>query len=241
MIESLFEELSSRQKNKSGERDEFSESPDQKHSENAFLAALPVVQKIVRSKTLFSLHSDTSDLVQSIALRLWKWREKYSEKSADMSSDDWRSLAARTAFNEVNRHFSNKTLASNVPLEDASAVAASEFIDGNTEVEFYSLAHEVWQEICRLSLRQRRALLLSSQELIYYLLKSGVSDDEMKEILEITSVVWDNIVSELPLRDARIAEVLQKMGNTKNPELLRMSIKKARHEARYKLQELMKK
>lgn len=241
MIESLFEELSSRQTEKSGERDEFSESPDQKHSENAFLSALPVVQKIVRSKTLFSLHSDTSDLVQSIALRLWKWREKHGEKSADMSSDDWKSLAARTAFNEVNRHFSNKKFASNVPLEEASSVATSEFVEGNTNIEFYLLAREVWQEICRLSLRQRRALLLSSQELIYYLLKSGVSDDEMKEILEITSVVWENIKSEIPLPDARIAEILQEMGNTKNPESLKMSIKKARHEARYKLQEIMKK
>lgn len=241
MIESLIEELSSRQTEKSGERDEFSESPDQKHSENAFLAALPVVQKIVRSKTLFSLHSDTSDLVQSIALRLWKWREKYSEKSSEMSSDDWKSLAARTAFNEVNRHFSNKKFASNVPLEEASSVATSEFVEGNTNIEFYLLAREVWQEICRLSLRQRRALLLSSQELIYYLLKSGVTDEEMKEMLEITSGVWEDIKLEIPLPDARIAEVLQEMGNTKNPESLRSSIKKARHEARYKLQELMKK
>ncbi|MGI8542937.1 MAG: hypothetical protein ACR2MD_05595 [Aridibacter sp.] len=241
MIESLIEELSSGQKNKSGERDEFSESPDQKYSENAFLSALPVVQKIVRSKTLFSIQSDTSDLVQSIALRLWKWREKHGEKSADMSSDDWKSFAARTAFNEVNRYFSSKTLASNVPLDEASAVAASEFIEGQTEFEFYSLAREVWQEICRLSLRQRRALLLSSQELIYYLLKSGVKEDQMKEILEITNGVWDDIKSELSLPDARIAEILQEMGNTKNPESLKRSIRKARHEARCKLQELMKK
>lgn len=241
MIESLFEELSSRQKNKSGTKNKVSESPDQKYSENAFLSALPVVQKIVRSKTLLALQSDTSDLVQSIALRLWKWREKHSETSADMSSDDWKSFAARTAFNEVNRYFSNKTLTSNVPLEEASAVAASEFIEGQTEVEFYSLVREVWQEICRLSLRQRRALLLSSQELIYYLLKSGIDDDEMKGILEITNGVWDDIKSELPLPDARIAEILQEMGNTKNPESLKRSIKKARHEARNKLQELMKK
>ena len=81
MIESLFEELSSRQKNKSDTKDKISESPDQKHSENKFLNALPVVQKIVRRKIFFSSPSDASDLVQSIALRLWKWREKYSEKA----------------------------------------------------------------------------------------------------------------------------------------------------------------
>ncbi len=241
MIESLFEELSSRQGDGSGEKSKFSEMPDQNKSEAALLAVLPVVRKIVRRKTLLSWQSDTADLVQSIALRLWKWREKYREKSAEMSPDEWESFAARTAYNEVNRYFSNTTLASNVPLEEASEVSDGEFVEGQTEVEFISLAQVVWQEICRLSLRQRRALLLSSWELVFYLLKSGIDDDEMIEILTITTDIWEDIKEKLPLSDARIAEVIQKTDMKQNRKSLTKSIKKARHEARVKLQEFKNK
>ena len=37
---------------------------------------LPVVRKIVKRKTLLALSSDASDVIQSVALRLWKWRRE---------------------------------------------------------------------------------------------------------------------------------------------------------------------
>lgn len=241
MFKSLFEEIPALFKDEEGKPESGAESPVPNDSEKAFLNALPVVQKIVRRKILFSSPSDASDLVQLIALRLWKWREKYREKSVKMSTDEWQSLAARTAYNEINRLFSNNSKVSNVALEEVSEVAAAEFVEGQTEAEFYSLARVVWQEICRLTLRQRRALLVSSWELVFYLLKSGVNDDEMIEILKFNMEVWEKIKAELPLSDARLAEIIRETDKTKNPESLTKSIKKARHEARGKLQKLRNK
>ena len=73
------------------------------------------------------------------------------------------------------------------------------------------------------------------------MLKGGVDDDEMKEILEITNEVWDEVKSELRLSDSRIAEIIQETEKIRNPESLIKSIKKARHEARCKLQKLRRK
>lgn len=236
MFKSLFEEIPALFNEEKGKPEKSAESSASDDSEKAFLSALPVVQKIVRRKIYFSTPSDASDLVQSIALRLWKWRKNYREKSAEMSPEEWQSLAARTTYNEINRFFSGNNKLSNVPLEEASAIASPEIIEGQTEAEFSSLAGLVWQEICRLTLRQRRALLLSSWELIYYLLKSGVDDDEITAVLEFTPEVWEVVKAELPLPDARLAEIIQKTDKIRNPVLMTKSIKKARHEARNKLQ-----
>ena len=52
-------------------------------------------------------------------------------------------------------------------------------IEGQTDAEVCSLAKSVWQAICFFSLRQRRALLLNSQELIFDIRQSGISDEEL--------------------------------------------------------------
>ena len=98
----------------------------------------------------------------------------------------------------------------------------------------------VWQEICNLSLRQRRSLLLHSQELIIYLLQSGVGDQEIAEILELTESEWAEIKMRLPLSDFQIADLSPKKNSGKSVESSVNSIKKARHEARSRLQKLAK-
>jgi DNA-directed RNA polymerase specialized sigma24 family protein len=90
-----------------------------------------VVQKIVRRKIAFSDGSESSDMVQGIALRLWKWRDKFREKSEEMSPEEWQSFAARTAYNEINRYFSSKNKKL-VSLDEASEVAVSDSIAGET-------------------------------------------------------------------------------------------------------------
>jgi DNA-directed RNA polymerase specialized sigma24 family protein len=237
MIESQLVDLTLQQNDKSGEENEFSESPDQKCSETLFLTTLSIVHKIVGRRNLLSLQSDASDVVQTIALRLWKWREKYSEKSAEMSPDEWKSFTARTAYNEINRHFSTKTL-SQVSLETATNVIGQESAEGQTDTEVFSLIKLVWQEICRLTVRQRRALLLHSQELIIYLLLAGISDEDLARVLSFTMDEWTEIKTRLPLSDEQIADASATKEKQENNGLKTKSFKKARHEARLKLRRL---
>ena len=209
-------------------------------SDDYLLTALPVVQKIVRRKTVFSWQSEASDLVQGIALRLLKWRDKYREKSEEMSPDEWQSFAAKTAYNEINRHFSNNPL-TDLPLDSVQEAATEKSLEGQSEAEVCSLALEVWQKICNLSLRQRQALLFGSQELVVYLLKAGITDEELAEHLNLTAQEWAEVKDRLPLKDFQIGELLSKAGNRNTVEAIAKSMKKARHEARAKVRRVTEK
>ena len=167
MIESLFEEVNLAKQNEPERRGDGGVMPEsfaENDSEASLLAALPMIQKILRRKIAFSHHSDSSDIFQGIVLRLWNWRNKFSEKSARMSPGEWESFAARTAYNEINRYFSSKNKKF-VSLDEASELASSGSIAGETDAEIESLARFVWQGICQLTLRQRRALLLHDRRI----------------------------------------------------------------------------
>ena len=240
MIESLFEEFPSKQNKKSDGESEFRKPPDdQNYSETELLAVLPVVRKIVKRKTVLAFSSDASDVIQSVALRLWKWREKYADKSEDMSREEWESFAARTAYNEINRHFSNKSLTREVQLDAALTARSDGFIEGQTDVEVDSLAKSVWQAICFLSLRQRRALLLNSQELVFHIRQSGVGDEEIARVLEISKSEWADVKMQLPLTNFQIAKFFQETAEDKSIESLNKSMNKARHKARVRLKKLL--
>lgn len=242
----MIEQFLEARRGSSGEDDQ---SPDyqkpspQINSENSFLAALHVVRKIVRRRFSVSEQpEDASDLEQGIVLRLLNWKEKYRERSEKMSEGDWESFAARTAYNETNRHFSKKALsATEMPLDAAREIASSQPIAGDSRAELQSLAAFVWQEICRESLRQRRALLLQSRRLIVYLLTGGVRDEELARSLELTLDEWLEIKIRLPLSDASIARIVgggDTDDNQRDIESAIKSIKKARHKARGKLRNL---
>ena len=188
---------------------DFHEPSFQKNSEESFLAALRVVRKIVRRRfsAPFQPAADAADLEQGIILRLLDWREKHREKSEKMSEDEWKSFAARAAYNEINRLFTEGTDVETIPLEEIHEAADQKAVEGSAGVEIYSLVHRFWQEICNLSLRQRRALLFHSQELIIHLLESGISDGELARALEVTEDEWSRILDELPLSDFQIADL----------------------------------
>lgn len=219
------------------------ETSHRKNSENLLLAALSVARKIVRSKLVLSEGADdASDLEQGIALRLWKWRETHAEESERMSHDEWNALAARTAYNEVNRHFAGKINARrSVPLEAAADVEASETLEGGSRFEIETLARYIWQDICQMSLRQRRALLLHSRKLIIYLLQGGIGDEELARVLEFAVDVWLEIKDELPMSSIQIARLADAADKHRSLELVINSIKKARHEARARLRKLTRK
>ncbi len=205
MIEPFWDVLRRVSNSGSSQPDSVKQPSHQKNPEDSFLAALPVVRKIVRRRFVSLRQAEASDLEQGIVLRLLNWREKHHEKSEEMSPGEWESFAARTAYNEANRHFSKKAAAINLPLDAASDVESPERIAGDSDTEFQSLAFFVWQETCRLTLRQRRALMLHSRKLIVYFQKGGVKDEELAQSLDMEIGEWLEVVIRLPLSDAQIA------------------------------------
>lgn len=210
------------------------------NSDDSLVATLPVVQKIVQRRVVLSWASEAADLVQKIALRLLKWRNKYQDKSEQMSPDEWQDFAARTAYNEINRYFKENSLP-NIPLDAVQETASTFFLEGQSEAEVCSLALEVWQKICILTLRQRQALLLGSDELVLYLLQCGITDEELAENLDLTIEEWSIVKDRLPLKSFQIAELSRKSGNRNNSEASVRSTIKARHEARLKVRRVREK
>lgn len=237
MIESLFKELlSAAGDDESARTEEAAESFAPDESEDLLLETVPVIHSIVRRKTLSSWQSDAADLVQGILLRLIKWRNNYFEKSSGMSSSEWKSFAARTAYNEINRHYASRTVLTDIPFDDAPEAVALNKVEGNTDGEVNSLARYIWQGICVLSLRQRRAILLHSQELIVCFLEVGITHEEIAGVLELSASEWANVRTRVPLPDFEIACLsMMKNGADKNLELATKSVKKARFEARMRL------
>jgi DNA-directed RNA polymerase specialized sigma24 family protein len=245
MVESTFEDFPSAdneeilgEKSAAGKEEEVA-------GDDPLLSALPVVQGIVRRKFARKWASDGIDLVQGIFLRLLKWRNKYREKSDEMSDEEWRSIAARTAFNEINRHFSKKRNFTDVPLEQSSELLARDAIKGNSDAEVCSVARQIWQEICKLTLRQRRALIFGNREMVFYFLQCGITNETFAEILNLPLEEWLDILEKLPLEEKQIAALIQrdmrvKPGSGENTKPAARSVKKARYEAREKLRRLQK-
>ena len=148
MIDSLLEELSQQGASENDQKASASGAPTERPSENSFLAAIPIVQRIVGRRRSHIDPTNASDLVQEVALRLWRWATNHQEKSGGMSVDEWRAFAARTAYNEVSRSFSREgTPIANVDPDDLPATETAS-IEGQTEIEVFSLIRLVWQGIC---------------------------------------------------------------------------------------------
>ena len=232
MIESLLEEPPP-----GNESVETAVSNDGTSSEGSLLRVLPMIELIVRRRYASSNGSRIPDLIQEIATRLWAWRRKYRDKSDEMSPSEWDAFAARAAYNELNRHLVNdgKNLA-NISIDDVEVYEPS--LEGRTKIEVFSLIRQFWQQICQLSLRQRRALLLHSQELVVYFMQSGITDRELAEILGLRDSEWKDVCDRLPFSDIQIAEISIRGERLRTVGSTARSIKKARYEARAKLEGL---
>ena len=209
-------------------------------SERSLLRVLPIVRRIVLRRCSSSDPANAPDLIQEISLRLWRWRGKYKDKSEKMSVTEWSSFAAKAAYNELNRRPANGGKhVTDESIETANVCEPS--AEGQTEAEVFSLISQVWQQICQLSLRQRRALLLHSQELIVYFMQSGITDLELAATLGATYTEWNDIRNRLPLSDLQIAETMSEPVTRRKIKSSVHSIKKARYEARKKLEALKQK
>lgn len=244
MIERFFDELRRGvlAADKATEPPESNEKlHSQTKSDESFLAAVPTIRKIVWRK-LFSARQDGApDLVQKVILQLLIWRENNPNKIKEMSAQEWQSFASKATYRAVNRRLSGKENLLE-PLDEAFEIPGDNLIVGNTAAEASSLALVFWQEICQLSLRQRRALLLNSESLLVILRLNGISNQKIGEILELNESELPEIIARLPLKDAQIALLIidcDSNGKNQNIDSLTKSIKKARYEARAKLQKLI--
>jgi hypothetical protein len=83
---------------------------------------------------------------------------------------------------------------------------------------------------------------LGSDSLLVLLRLYGVSNQNLSEILEISESELVEIINRLPLKDAQIAHLIaERDPDAKNGNItsLSKSVKKARHEARARLQKLL--
>ena len=243
MIERFFDEL--RRSVLAADKATEPPEPDEKlhpqpKADESLLAAVPTIRKIVWRKLFSAKQSDAPDLVQKVILQLLTWRENNPNKIEEMSAEEWQSFASKTAYHAVNRRLSsNEQLMA--PLDEAGEIPGDNLIIGNTATEVASLLRVFWQGICQLSLRQRRALLLNSETLLVILRFNGIGNRELSEVLDLDESNLSEIIVRLPLSDAQIARLILARNNAKNKNIdsLSKSIKKARHEARARLQKLI--
>jgi DNA-directed RNA polymerase specialized sigma24 family protein len=212
----------------------------QPKADESLLAAVPTIRKIVWRKLFSAKQSDAPDLVQKVILQLLTWRENNPNKIKEMTADEWQAFASKAAHHAVNRRLSSDEQLT-APLDDADEIPGNNLIVGNTATEVASLIKVFWQGICQLSLRQRRALLLNSETLLVILRLNGIGDRKLGEILELDESELPEIIARLPLSDAQIVHLIVARNKTKRQNIgsLARSIKKARHEARTKLQKFI--
>lgn len=202
-------------------------------------SAFALVWRVILGRRAAVLEADISDVAQEAILRLWKWRERHPAKANGMTMAEWDSYTAKTAHNEINRFFLNQKGTNEVPIDEASLISANT-AEGSSEAEMVSLVGNVWQETCKLSLYQRRALLLNSPDLMLYFLQFGVSEAAILESLEVSNEQWRDILERLPLSDVEIAAIARSHKTGRDPEAAARAIRKARFDARKKLGRLRK-
>ncbi len=204
--------------------------------EGFFAESLKLIRKVIAGRRSV-MADDVSDISQEAALRLWRWRSKFEDKSSQMAEADWKSFAARTAHNEVNRNLSNRNKRIETSLDETEALGGE--VDASS-AETIVLVETVWQGICRLSLYQRQALLFSSVDLVLYLFQFGIEENELLAKLELTRESWERISTRMPLTDIEIAEIANPNSANGQRVATAGAVKKARFDARKRLKELMK-
>ncbi|MGH9947585.1 MAG: RNA polymerase sigma factor [Pyrinomonadaceae bacterium] len=205
--------------------------------EHSVVDSLLLIKKVAYGRTAALREGDVADVVQETALRLWKWLGKYGDRGNEMTGPDWESFTARTAHNEINRYWSNRIKGSEVSLDEVHSIPGGS-LEGDANAEMISLVKNVWQEICILSLRQRRSLLLHSPELVLYFFQYGIEERAIANVLGMDDEEWRRVLTRLPLTDIEIAEITRDSEDDREIQLVAHSVKKARFDARKRLKRL---
>ena len=246
MIERFFDEwrradLAANEATEPSDANE-NQHPQTEADDESFLAVLPTIRQIVLRKLFRSKKDDAPDVVQKVIVQLLTWRKHNPEKIEEMTAEEWQLFAFKATHHAVKKRLpTGENLTEQ--LDETIEIPGDDSIAGNTAAEVSSLLSVFWQGICQLSLRQRRALLLGSDSLLVLLRFSGISNQELAESLELSESEMPEIINRLPLKDASIALLIadgdDSNGKNQNIGSLTRSIKKARHEARARLQKFI--
>lgn len=207
-------------------------------TERLFTSSLRVAFAVASGRRAVLGESNIADLTQNVALKVWRWLGTHREKSELMTESDWASFTARSTHNEINRHFRSRSRSTEVPLEEARLVTSGH-MQGEAQIEVISMIQKVWQGICTLSLKQCRALILHSPELVLYLMQAGIDGGEIAGVLDISRAEWGQICDRMPLSDFEIAELMGDI-DSRSVRASARAVKKARFDARKKLERLKK-
>ena len=207
--------------------------------ERSILDSLPLIKKAVK-KGLYYSQQAVEDISQKVLMNLWRWHSK--DETRQLSEEEWKKFAVRAAQNEVKQFYrsNGKQINSTGYLEDTLKPIedVSGRITGNTKKEINSLAVWAWEEIKKLSLRQKYALLLQKQELVFYLVASQCCQiQEVAAHLQLSREKFIEIFQLLPISDEKISEILYEV--TKET-LTPKQVWEARSKARTKLAKVLK-
>jgi DNA-directed RNA polymerase specialized sigma24 family protein len=205
--------------------------------EQYLLETVPLIRRIVGRKLLNFYSASTDDVSQRVFLKLWKW---ISKSKKELTREEWQKLANTAAQNEIKTFFSHKSNRESLSIEDQDAIHKAGYatLEGDSEREVNSLAISVWKDIKDLSLRQKYALLLQKQELIFYLVASKCCQiDEVAHHLQISKEKFIEIYQLLPLSDERISEIYFEVSKEK---LTTKQVWEARSKARTKLSKVLR-
>lgn len=231
MIDSIFHHNSEQQAETDAMHERKQTSGRIENANDLINVVLPTINRLVTRH--FNSLEEGSDLAQTIIVKLLAWHDKYPEKSGPMGTDDWEAFAARVSINEINRYHL-KNAPHHIPIEEANELWTSgDEIHAKSELS--SSVNYLWQQICELSLRQRRAFLLHSYDFVVYLDQSGITDEQLAESLDFSIDHWLEIKHKIPLKDMAKIIYFSASNNERDQKALIASIKKARVEARNKL------
>jgi DNA-directed RNA polymerase specialized sigma24 family protein len=198
----------------------FSEEPkidentdNSAEQEKLILETIPIIRKIAGSK-LSSLHHDSiEDITQKVLLKLWKWKSSRSDKN--LTADEWKKLANTATQNEVNTFYSHNSkketrLSDTETTEELFFKVPTAKIEGNTELEVYSMLVCIWRVIQSFTLRQKYSILLQNQEFIVDLITTRCCKiSEIADALTLEKDILAQIIRQLPLPDEDICKVFE--------------------------------
>ncbi len=207
--------------------------------EEYLIETFPLIRKIARKKLKLFSRDSIEDLVQTVALKLWRW--KNGGNGHDMSNLEWQKLANKAAHNEVKNFYSQINPNKNdqqINVHRAGFPPGfSQGSAGNTDHEVSSLLTAFWSVFCALSLREKYALLLKRPEFIHYLTFYRISDlQTIAETLELTTEKLGVLIDTFPLTDRDIASFLEQ---TLSEQITSKQVKEARLRAKTKLQNVL--
>jgi DNA-directed RNA polymerase specialized sigma24 family protein len=206
--------------------------------EQLLLKTIPSIKKIAARKLSTFYPAATDDIVQKVFLKLWNWVSKSNRQP--LTEEAWQKLANRATQNEIKTFYSHKSNKEITLFEDGESIEANRVnsIEGNSEREINSVAMIAWNEISRLSLRQKYALLLQKQELILYLVGSKCCQiEEIARELQLSRNKFLEIFQFIPLTDEKISVIFFEITNEK---LTVKQVWEARSKARTKLGKVLK-